>query len=378
MVRLKFPAGKLQEILDVASVVSRGARALFPEQPFVSLKPQEKMVVFESFGQESAVRFYYSPEGKKVDPLPAAVAVPIREFRDLVSKMEGDVTLGVKSDEELDIECPVAKYSLRGLSEDELAEFPFGKETPVFQYEFDAANLKRILSQVIFPTTGEREVDYTRGVLWHHLPATLRIVSTDGFRLAMCEHKLPIDKQGKTILDSEGLRALARILPDDDTKIELTIGEKFARFLFPEFEYYISLLNMAYPDYESILDRETPHSFTFSRDHMLKALSRVLTLTRAQARAYIALFTFASQSATINVESETLGKGTETLSGTLNGDTKTLALNCKYITDYLTTLTDDQVILHFKDTTTVCKFTPLEHATSRYYLMPVKHPSIEG
>ncbi len=378
MVRLKFSAGKLQEILDVASVVSRGARALFPEQPFVSLKPQEKMVVFESFGQESAVRFYYSPEGKKVDPLPATVAVPIREFRDLVSKMEGDVTLGVKSEDELDVECPVAKYSLRGLSEEEVAEFPFGKELPVFQYEFEGANLKRMLEQAIFPTTGEREVDYSRGVLWHQLPGALRIVTTDGFRLAMCEEKVAVEKEGKSILDSEGVRALARILPDDDTRIEISVGEKFARFLFPEFEYYVSLLNMAYPDYESIMQRETPHTFTLKREEMVKALSRVVTLTRSQARAYIALFSFTDREGVIEVESETLGKGRETLAGTLKGEGKTLALNCKYVMDYLMTLSEEQVNIAYKDTTSVCVFSPVGEGKSRYYLMPVKHPSIEG
>jgi len=210
------------------------------------------------------------------------------------------------------------------------------------------------------------------------LPATLRIVTTDGFRLAMYDQKVALDKEGKSILDSEGVRALARILPDDETKIEVSIGEKFARFLFPEFEYYISLLNMAYPDYESIMQRETPHSFTVKREDMQKALSRVVTLTRTQARAYIALFRFREKHAVIDVESETLGKGTETLQGTLKGEEKTLALNCKYVMDYLNTLSEEEVCISFKDTTSVCMFSPVGTSRSRYYLMPVKHPSIEG
>ncbi|MGH8104166.1 MAG: hypothetical protein ACREJQ_06575, partial [bacterium] len=220
-------------------------------------------------------------------------------------------------------------------------------------------------------------VEYARGVLLHEAPGAFRLVSTDGFRLAMIEKTGTFTGDQKFVLDGEGVRNLARILPDTDAKVELSVGEKYALFRFPDFQYFVPLLNTTFPDYETILGRESPNNFTFDRTEFLAALNRITTLTRHQSKAYIAIFNFSKSGLVIDAESDTLGRGQETLKGKLEGEEKKLALNTKFVVDYISNIDDEALVLKFKDSASVCHFLPVTSVESRYYLMPVKHPTVE-
>lgn len=372
--KIKFDAVKLQEIMNITGAASRGGKALFPVLPYITLKGEGSTLIFESFGEESGVRYYYALETKTPQK---ALSVPSRELRDLSSRMEGTVVFDAGSEDMLHIESGNAKYHLRALSPEEVSEFPYEEETPKFEMEFEARELKRHLQKTVFTTGAERDVEYARGVLLHELPGTFRLVSTDGFRLAMIEKPGSYKEEQKFILDGEGIRNLARILPDGDAKIELIIGEKYALFRFPDFQYFVPLLNTTFPDYETILGRESPSSYTFERIEFMAALNRITTLTRHQSKAYIAIFNFTKNGLVIDAESDTLGRGQESLKGKLDGEEKKLALNTKFVLDYITNIDDEALVLKFKDSASVCHFLPVTSTESRYYLMPVKHPTVE-
>jgi DNA polymerase-3 subunit beta len=372
---LQFPAGALTDILRTVGVASRASRVIFPSTPYIEATSAGKQAVFKAFNEGSGIKYFYSLETELEE---RSAAVPSREFRGLVEKMSGTVLLDLAREGVLGVRTEGSRYELRTLAPDETAEFPFAADLDSAQsLTFTAKELRKVIRIATLAEGTEKDLEYARCLLIHLSDGMVRFVTTDGFRLSLYTLEKATRGDKKILLNGEGAKDLLKILPDDDTSVEFVSGESYSLFSLPTVQFFVKHMNITYPEYSTILDRETPNSFVTSRNALYLALSRASVLAQSQQRPNAGLMEVQSDRVLISVESEIGGTGEEEVSGTLTGTPLKIGMNTQYLLEYLSATEAEQVAICYKDSTSVCKLHSPDQPASQYYLMPVRHPKME-
>lgn len=118
-----------------------------------------------------------------------AITIPAKKFSDIIRELPtGEVTILVKKNNQIDIEGNNCRFKLIGLPKEEFPKFPEFKDKEVVQIEQNV--LKEMLALTSFAVSHEETRYILNGLLFEIFDDTIRIVATDGRRLAKIEKKL--------------------------------------------------------------------------------------------------------------------------------------------------------------------------------------------
>ncbi|MFN4182551.1 MAG: DNA polymerase III subunit beta, partial [bacterium] len=363
----------------------------YAEQSFLRMLLQKNQMIFEGFGEESGVRYYLPLQS---DIFKVQGNVEEREYylisegmRELIEKMGDEVILDLGSKEEVVIRSGKAKYTSRALNAEEFPEFPYEFKEKEGCWTVRSDVLAKALKKTIFTLGSEQNIEYSNVLLLHFHPEKIvhpeggpvvRLVTTDAFRL--CLYEIPLAEEGKEekyYLDGSAIKILHRILPAREETMEIYMYDRYSACVLPQMHYYINQVQRNFPNYEVILDREMPNRVVFEREALSKHLSRVDIWAKMQTRPYTVLFSIHPDNVEISTEPEQIGPAYEELPCKLEGAPLKIALNSRYILEYINTLQSEKVVFLYKDASSVCCWYPEDEPQSRYYLMPVRHSAVE-
>jgi DNA polymerase-3 subunit beta len=211
------------------------------------------------------------------------------------------------------------------------------------------------------------------GVLLHLGKHFIRVVSTDGFRLAVvevpCETGLEID--ARLIVPRRALDLLPSSLGDDG-QLTLSWDERSLFMDQPGLKFSTRRVTGNYPAYEKVLPAELPRKVIIDREDFLRTL-RVVGLKKDDYNKNVRLFfEFPNLRVFFQHPDEGVNQGTLAFSG--EEQPLELAFNIDYLTELLERLPGEEVVYQFKDDVGQGIFMSpsIEDMTFRYILMPVK------
>ncbi|MFN8011412.1 MAG: DNA polymerase III subunit beta [Holophagaceae bacterium] len=213
-------------------------------------------------------------------------------------------------------------------------------------------------------------------VLLHFSKRFLRLVSTDGFRLAVVE--LPVEtgltEDVRLIVPRRALDLIpASASEDGDVLLAWDSTTLFVEH--PGLKFSARLVTGNYPAYEKVLPSELPKRVVLDREDFLRTL-RIVGLKKDDYNKNVRLFfEFPNLKVVFQHPDEGVNQGT--LSFTGEEAAFELAFNIDYLTELLERLPGDEVEYQFKDEVGQGIFMSpsLEDATFRYILMPVRFAS---
>jgi DNA polymerase-3 subunit beta len=211
------------------------------------------------------------------------------------------------------------------------------------------------------------------GVLLHLGKHFIRVVSTDGFRLAVvevpCETGLETD--ARLIVPRRALDLLPTSLSDDG-QMTLTWDERSLFMDQPGLKFSTRRVTGNYPAYEKVLPSELPKKVIVDREDFLKTL-RVVGLKKDDYNKNVRLFfEFPNLRVFFQHPDEGVNQGTLAFSG--EEQPLELAFNIDYLTELLERIPGEEVVYQFKDDVGQGIFMSpsIEDMSFRYILMPVK------
>jgi DNA polymerase-3 subunit beta len=211
------------------------------------------------------------------------------------------------------------------------------------------------------------------GVLLHLSKHYIRVVSTDGFRLAVvevpCETGLETD--ARLIVPRRALDLLPTSLSDDG-QMTLTWDERSLFMDQPGLKFSTRRVTGNYPAYEKVLPSELPKKVIVDREDFLKTL-RVVGLKKDDYNKNVRLFfEFPNLRVFFQHPDEGVNQGTLGFSG--EEQPLELAFNIDYLTELLERIPGEEVVYQFKDDVGQGIFMSpsIEDMSFRYILMPVK------
>jgi DNA polymerase-3 subunit beta len=214
------------------------------------------------------------------------------------------------------------------------------------------------------------------GVLLHLTAAFIRIVSTDGFRLAIVEFpsETGLDSEARIIVPKRAMDIIQSSFDDDDP-IEIAWDDRSLFLNQPNLKFSTRRVTANYPAYEKVLPSELPRHVTIDRDEFIQTL-RIVGLKKDDYNKNVRLFfEYPNLRVILPHPDEGINRGSLHFTG--EEEPFKLAFNIDYLTELLDKLPGDEVEYQFKDDIGQGIFMSpsLQDISFKYILIPINIPS---
>ena len=175
---------------------------------------------------------------------------------------------------------------------------------------------------------------------------SLTFVSTDSFRLM--EKTVP--QKGfilnePILIPQKNALELARVCDVRESDPEFKVNENQCALHFPDGVYITSRLTSgSFPDYEQIIPKEYSTHTTLLKNDLMQAFKK----TNIFLNKFLQVSLYVTEgSLTVSANSGDIGTTTESIHAQKTGEDLTLNFNQRYLSEPLTHIVDDSIVMHF-------------------------------
>jgi DNA polymerase-3 subunit beta len=275
-----------------------------------------------------------------------ATTLPARKLVEIVKELpNASIRVTSSGEQRVQIECGRSKFKLLGLVRDEFPAFPSVKFDG--GWKVAARELQKLIGHVAFAASTEESRPILNGVLWELRPDRMRMVATNGHRLARMD--VPASGQGGSqadlIIPPKALEQIRRLFGGDE-EIEIGRSDNHLGFRSATTQIYTRLIEGPYPNYEQVIPRENDKSLTADKAALSAALRRMSIVASDQTHRIRMAFT--NGACKLSVQTPDLGEAQEELAVAYEGDALEIGFNAAYLLEILKFMPTDEVRMTFK------------------------------
>ncbi|WP_313640356.1 DNA polymerase III subunit beta [Paenibacillus sp.] len=299
------------------------------------------------------------------------IVVPARYFYEIIRKLDpGLIKLEIAESLILSIQSGNTQFRLCGM---DTAEFPrIHYMDPPYLQKIRMKNtlLKQIFKRVIFAVSSSETRPVLTGVSLHIDNQNIRVVATDGIRLA--QHGVEnVEDYGASplnvIIPGSTLEDLLKILNDDaDSSIELEIGPKQIRFTSYGLRVQSALLEGTYPSIDNLIPQVYLSEVIVKTERLLHVVERIAILAGESVTLGVL------PSGILNLISRTadVGEAKEEIPlEYLEGEYFRVAFNGKYFRDILRAIDSETLRIRFAGKERPLVIQPADTTSSTLFLI---------
>ncbi|MGZ5958312.1 MAG: DNA polymerase III subunit beta [Myxococcaceae bacterium] len=282
------------------------------------------------------------------------VAVPARQLYEIVKALpEPTASLKKTSNNYLEVRSGPAEFRIVGLPAEDFPALP--KFDKVHFVPVEPQALLGLIDRTSFAVSTDETRYNLNGVYFEPSPGEIRMVATDGHRLALALGKVDGDfklKKG-VILPKKGLYELKKLLAEaveggeEKPKADLGFVESSAIFRRPGVVLVMRLIEGMFPDYRQVIPKAGEKVVKLGRQSFLDTLRRVSIL--ASDKAHAVKLELSKGTLRVLSQNPDLGEAKEEVTVEYAGEPLKIGFNARYLMDVLQALTCDDVALELAD-----------------------------
>jgi len=277
---------------------------------------------------------------------PGAITIPAKKLSEIARELPpAPVKIAAMGEQRITLECGRSKFKLLGLPRDEFPTFPQVR----FQesWRVRSGDLQKLISHTSFAVSTEESRPILNGVLWELKPEAMRMVATNGHRLAKME--VPIKSTGAPAADlivpPKALDQVRRLFPADE-ELEIARGDNHLGFRSPFTAVFTRLIEGPYPNYDQVIPRDNDRVAVADKIALTSALKRMSVIASDQTHRI--RLSFNTGMLRFSVQTPDLGEATDELAVRYTGDQLDIGFNASYLLEILRYIPTDEVKLTFK------------------------------
>jgi DNA polymerase-3 subunit beta len=299
---------------------------------------------------------------------PGKVLLPARETSALLKELS-DPTLTLKSKEfRCTIESGGGSFILMG---DDPEQFPSTNQVEGGEaISMKAGTFLDLVKKTVFAAAREESRYMINGVLFDCRDDCLRMVATDGRRLALNYHNFTDSPTPtiKCVVPIRALQMVSRALGESSPEdVEMIFSDNQVRFSHAGSSLTTQLLECNFPDYEVVIPKAAQSTCEINKNLMESNVRKVAILSSGDLR--VVRMNFSSQSLEMSAENSGVGRADQIMDIDMKGPGGSLSFNPDYVLEALKVCDTDVVQLGMSDDSTPAKLTLGESFT--YILMPI-------
>ena len=247
--------------------------------------------------------------------------------------------------DQIELRCGRSHFKLNGLPADEFPALP--------SVEFDGGwtikggDLHRLIHHTAFAVSTEESRPILNGVLWELGNEKMRMVATNGHRLARMS--VPVETSTVTsadfIVPPAALQQVQRLFRDEDDLAVARTGNHLG-FRSGGTEVYTRLIEGSYPNYEQVIPKDNDRHAIVEKRALESAVRRMAVVASDQTHRI--RLSFEDGRVHLNVLTPDLGEGHDELELQFEGEELEIGFNANYLLEVLRYMPTDEVKLTFK------------------------------
>lgn len=295
-----------------------------------------------------------------------SVLLPARETAALLRELTDPTVTLESSEQRCRIESGGGSFVLLG---EDPQQFPDEIQVPSGKrLQIASGRMLRMIQETVFAAAKEETRYAINGVLLDAAAGALRMVATDGRRLAISYENIDTKTEFKVVVPLRALNTLARALSEGSKEpLEIDVGDKQVVFHNGKSQLVSQLLETRFPDYEGVLPKAAETTVEIQRGVLEGALRRAAILCSTELR--MVRFEVGEQTLRMTAESAARGRADVVIDAVVKGAGGSINFNPDYIVEALRVCQLDQVRLDMSDDAMPAKFTLGESFT--YVVMPI-------
>lgn len=339
--RFTISREKLQEGLS-AVAASIPAKTTLPVLSNILVEATEKGIRLSGTDLDIAVSTDVAADVETA----GAITIPAKKLAEIARELPpSPVKIAAAGEQRITLDCGRSHFKILGLPRDEFPSFPavrFGEG-----WRIRSGDLQKLIGHTAFAVSTEESRPILNGVLWELKPNTMRMVATNGHRLAKME--LPVASGGTPATDlivpPKALEQVRRLFPADE-ELEIARGDSHLGFRSPFTAVYTRLIEGPYPNYDQVIPKDNDRVAVADKVALTSALKRMSVIASDQTHRI--RLSFNSGMLRFSVQTPDLGEATDELAIRFNGDPLDIGFNASYLLEILRYIPTDEVKLTFK------------------------------
>lgn len=293
--------------------------------------------------------------------------VTARLASDVVRSLDAGAVNVITDGEGMHIDSARSKFSLQTMSAEDFPRVALLDGDPVV---LAAEYLLTALRQVVKAASADESRPVLTGVLLSAEKEGLRLVTTDSYRLALCD--LPgvevLGSDQNVLVPSRALQEAIRLLGDVE-QASVRFSDREASFNVGAVTITTRLIEGEFPSYQGLIPDHQPNRLTIGRESLINAVRRVRLM--AQDSTPIRL-DMSADGLELSATTQDVGEAREQLDAVYDGEDLTVAFNPEYLLDGAETAPGDQIVLNTVDALKPAVIRTPETEQFLYLLMPVR------
>ncbi len=278
---------------------------------------------------------------------PGSITLPARKFFDIIKELpDAPITLTIKRNNTAHISAGKAHFKIMGIPKDDFPKLPELKN--VEPITISQKLLKTMITMTSFAISRDETRYILNGVLLVVKKNSIRMVATDGRRLAFIERdaQFPKGVDVQVIIPTKTIQELNRNL-EDSGDTEIYIGNNHTIFNLGDITIVSRLIEGEFPNYEQVIPPEGNKKTRAEREKLFLAIKRASLLTSQDSRAI--KIDLDKGRMVISKNSPDIGESREELEVEYDGSPFSIGFNPGYLLDVLKNISDDLVHLELQD-----------------------------
>lgn len=306
---------------------------------------------------------------------PGSAVVIAKLFSDIVRKLPNDdISIYSDDDSSVTLKTNYSEFKVISLP---VEEFPKvgEKEESTSDIVFDGNLFKDMVRKTAFAASIDESKGVLTGILTEIEENEIKMVSLDGFRLALVKEDVKSEKTQKFIISAKVMNEISKIAAEEDEdEINISLGEKKAVFNIGNTEVILRIMEGEFIKYRDIIPSESTTKVIVGKELLSEGIERASLLAKEGKNNLIKisvkndLMTITSRSEEGNVKEEIIIEKT--------GSDIEIGFNSKFVIDVLKAVDDEQISLNFKTGVSPCVVKPVEGDSYEYLILPVRIPTL--
>ena len=274
------------------------------------------------------------------------VTVPARKLVDICKSLPGGSTIEFSLEAgKAAVKAGRSRFTLSTLP---AADFPAveggaGKVA----LSLDQSLVKQLIDSTAFAMAQQDVRYYLNGLYLEILGGRLRVVATDGHRLALATGPALVEAADTgVIIPRKGVLELSRLL-DGSAPLELAIGTNHIRAANEQFTFTSKLVDGKFPDYERVIPKNADKSMIGERAELKQAFTRTAILSNEKYRGV--RLKLSDNNLDITANNPEQEQAEEVVGVQYSAGELEIGFNVSYLLDVLSVLEQPQVRLSLSD-----------------------------
>ena len=355
---------------DFSSAVTNVQRAVstksnLPTLEGILIKAEEDRIVLCGYDLEIGITTFIKCNVQKM----GSIVVSAKLLGDIVRRLPEN-TVDIEVDEKMIvyIKSGQAEYHIVGISSEEYPELP--KFETLDNISINSGVLKTMIKQTIFAISDNFSKPVYTGSLFDIEDNVFKIVSIDGYRMAIRQESVQYDQNSKFVVPGKTLSEILKLISDDEKNVEMVVGQRHAIFTIENYSIISRLIEGNFLDYKTTVPPEVKTEMVVKTRSFIASVERMSLLTSDKIQSPIRCMIGDNQ---IKLFCSTaIGKANDEIMADVSGENVEIGLNSRYLLDALKNTETDEIKVELNGSLSPMKIMPLEGESFLFLVVPMR------